>query len=482
MHIHDTDSAIKEQFSVRTLNRIRAWEWGADCAKSDASVWQLEWVKVAIERAEEKQFLLPSPKESPRKPQKKWRLVLAIMGGFLISICHMLRYCCGVGQQKLSGDTLRFAAVHAEWSTRTRHLIKAIDHADPPICALILLGRVNCKPKKIAALWRVSNPRGVAASLPLVHPISPKACLLALKSLPELFRNGVRSLSFMPIKLSIRDLVAISFRVFSGMVAHEWWRESGYTGEVIFGITGTADTTLLERAIQMSGGRTVHLVHGQATGPNFIGFSDLALFRSQHDAVVYDKLSCYRRCSIQTVSKPELKRGTSGLLLLTNLAHPMNVDFRSNPLKDEILLLRCLGAAARKLGVQAFPLIWKPHPVIAELPENYQSELRSVAFKEGFNELPADADVFDVASISRWVVSSPSTVALDLLQEGILSLILDPQNTVLDTALSNLPEAPIEPACLSGFLRKMDEEGVYRKNFDKSFAMIGPAGPISLDW
>ncbi|XKH58857.1 hypothetical protein LG290_09010 [Halomonas sediminis] len=481
MRTQDTALSEEARFALRAKNRALAWEWTAEGLKPGVSVWRLEWIKAAVALAEDRLISLPPPLETKAPPVPRWRLVLGMVVGCLMAVIYMSRQRAGAGQAKLPPDTSRFAAIHAEWSTRTRHLLTAIDTADPPVGAIILLGRLQRSPEQTAALWGNKRPGSRAASLPLVQPMSPRACLWALGDLPRLLREGIASSSHMPLALPFRDQVAISFRVVLGAVAARWWKESGATGaEVLFAITGTADTTLLEDAIQQTGGCTLHVLHGQATGPNFAGISNLALFRSRHDAAAYSRLGCYGRCEVQTGSPPRPMRGSAGLLLLSNLAHPMNPDFRRQPLQDELALLACVGSAARRLGAAAHPLLWKPHPVIGGLPEEMRTTLRTAALHEGFTELPAEADLVSVAANCRWVLASPSTVSLDLLQAGYLSVVLDPQGSVLDTALAGLPQVTVEPVALAQLLESLDGCDAYSDAFSEAFAAVCPARAFDL--
>ncbi|UYG06323.1 hypothetical protein [Halomonas sp. M4R1S46] len=471
----------KARFARRAKNRARAWEWTAKGLKPGVSVWRLEWIKAAVALAEDRLDSLPPPSESRGHPVPRWRVALAMAVGCVMAGAYVLRQRGGARQGELPPDATRVAAIHAEWSTRTRHLLTAIDNADSPVYAVILLGRLQSPPEQTAALWESKRPGSRAATLPLVLPMSPRACLAALSDLPELLREGFASSSHMPLALPFREQIAISFRVVLGAVAARWWKETGATeAEVLFAITGTADTTLLENAIQQTGGHTVHALHGQAMGPNFAGVSNLALFRSRHDAVAYSRLGCYGRCEVQSVPQPRPMRGTGGLLLLSNLAHPMNPDFRRQPLRDELALLACVGSAARRLGAVARPLLWKPHPVIAGLSEDMRATLRTAALQEGFTELPPESDLVSVAADCRWILTSPSTVALDLLEAGYLSVVLDPQGSVLDTALAGLPQSSVEPEALTTLLERLDACDAYTNAFSDAFAAVGPARAFDL--
>lgn len=482
MTAQDHAPTKEARFALRSKNRARAWEWIVKGFKPGASVWRLEWIKAAVSLAEDRLDFLPSPSEKNKPVVSSCRIALGIVLGCIIAVVYILRQRCGAKQGKLSHDTTRFAAIHAEWSTRTRHLLTAIDSAESSVGAVILMGRMQRSPAQTVDLWESKQGRGSrAASLPLILPMSPRACLAALSDLPALIREGGRSSQYMPLPLPLREQIAITFRVVLGAVAARWWQEIGAAeSEVFFAITGTADTTLLERAIHQKGGRTVHVLHGQATGPNFVGISNLALFRSKYDAEAYSRIGCYCRCDVQPAPLPNTQRGKTGLLLLSNLAHPMNPDFRRQPLQDEFALLTCAANAARQLGLAACPLMWKPHPVIAELPKEMQAKLRTAARKEGFIELPSDTDPVSAAAACRWVLTSPSTVAIDLLQAGYLSVVLDPQGSVLDTALTGLPQSPVEPEPLVELLEKLNGHDAYASAFADAFDVIGPARLFDL--
>lgn len=482
MSVQNISACDERRADIRAENRRRAWKWMAKAIGSTTSVWRLEWIKASVALAEDSLDPLPSPTEKNGQLVPRWRIALAMVAGFFVALVYVLRQRCGGGQTPLPPDATRIAASHAEWSTRTRHLLTAIDPADPPISAVILLGRLRRTSDQTAELWESCRPGSRAASLPLVVPMSPRACLAALGDLPRLFREGLASSGYMLLALSFREQVAISFRVVLGNVAAHWWKECGAasTSEVIFGMTGTADTTLLEHAIQRTGGRSVHAVHGQAIGPNFLGLSDLGLFRSRHDARAYARLGAYGACAVQEGPAMEPRRGEAGLSLLSNLAHPMNPGFQRFGLRDEASLLEAVGDAARLLGAPAQPLRWKPHPVIADLPPDTVDALRACAARHGFEELPPDMPVEQIAESSRWVVTSPSTVALDLLRAGYLSIVLDPQGTVLDTALVGLPGAACDPQPLAALCRDLDPQDSYAGAWAAAIETIGPARALDL--
>lgn len=460
--------------------RQRAWSRAADLGRAPRCCWSLERFKISVAIREGGSDALPDRSGCGIRLIAGLHTAIAGLLALCLLILHVARHRAGMGQVSLTRDALRVIALHAEDTTRTRHVLQALGTGDRPVAGIILLGRVRLSSPQVRALWPGSSGKTTLHDLPLVIPMSPVACLGALADLPRQMVRGIRTATVEPFVLPFREEVAIAFRLMLGLIAARWWRRSGSGQEILFGHTGTADTALLEHAMQRSGARTVHLIHGQATGPNFLAFSDAALFRSHHDAEAYRALGCYGRCDIQPAARPDRRCGPSGLLLLSNLAHPMNAGFREAGIADEVGLLRRVANVARALGPDAAPLLWKPHPVVAKLPAETQAELRSAAKAFGFVELDTDSQIEPVAAGSRWVVSSPSTVALDLLQAGVLCVLLDPQGTLLDTALRCLPVADSDGPELKELLLSLSGTGDYSRQFLGAWEATGPARPLDL--
>jgi len=183
---------------------------------------------------------------------------------------------------------------------------------------------------------------------------------------------------------------------------------------------------------------------------------------------------------VQTALAPVPVRGQSGILLLTNLAHPMNAGYNQHGLRDELAVMDTTAAAARMLGPVAQPVLWKPHPSLAQLPQETQQALRAAAQERDITMLPPETDIIKLAEQNRWVVSSPSTVALDLLQEGSLTLVLDPQGMVLDTALLHLPDADTTPNAVRDELTALDPGVAYGEKLAAAYAAIGPARAFDM--
>lgn len=464
-------------YSARSIDRRRSWVWAHRVA-AERDGWRLEALRHHLERSEERPGTMPDPELLDRSRSIRGRLefIIGTIVGLAVLFVWMLLF---KPSGRLRPGARRIIAVHGEVSTRTRHVLGAISKADPPVDGIVLLGRLRHSPKVVARIWADAGYKSLPS--PCV-PFSMRAGFAAVQDIPKLLREGWRAAGSGLGALGWREWTGICFRAVHGAIIARWWKTQRVASdaEVIFGITGTIDTVLFERAIRTARGRSIHAVHGQSVGPIFLGFSDLALFRSHYDAKQMDACGAYGRCSIQAAPPVMTQRGRRGLLLLSNLAHPMNPDFRCEGPIHEIAVLSSVAAAAQNLGDEAVPLIWKPHPVFYSLPEADAIPVQARADVLGFSELPISTSLTEAAASARWVVSTPSTVALDLLQAGILTVVVDPRESLLDTAVALLPRAPSEPEGLVRALTALSDEAAYRKQIRSAMDRIGPAQPLKM--
>ncbi len=479
------DSAFSQnefESDVKEINRAHAWLWAKDKLKPDASIWMIEWIKSSIFYADDELIELPAPSDF-LPLENRCRILVAFSVAAFASLIYCFKIFFRFSRNFVPKSPGCLAAVHGEWSTRSSHLISSINKGGREVDGIILLGRLKVNPGEIKLLWQSKGIGDHVLKLPFLIPVSPKAFLKTILNLPFLLRSGLQSSREIPLVLPFREMVAISFRVIQGDIAANWWQHTfdNPKAKILFGITGTADTTCLERAMQNDNCQTFHFVHGQAVGPNFVAFSDFAVFRSKYDADLYDRVGCYGRCLYQKSFLQCGRRGNTGLFLLSNLAHPLNPGYRRSPLRDEIKLIEFVGAVARSIGKQAYPLYWKPHPVIQQLPLSEQKEIREIASKHGFVEVLASEDSYSFASKCHWVLVSPSTIALDLLVAGLLSVVLDPQGSILDTALCKFPNVPFDINEVVSYLDKIDDRRSYNEDLSLTFSSILPAKEMDLN-
>jgi len=404
----------------------------------------------------------------------QFSLATALAG--LAFMAYVLRRGRGAPPQFAGGPGSYSLAAHGEWSTRTQHVLG--DPALHDASVLLLIGRLRESPATVAR--RLREEHGLRLP-PILHPLSISA---ALRAVPRTLRQlvcGLRDAPRRHYRPTLREQAAISFRVMLGLATQCWWEKHGPTfGTVVFAHTGMADTSLLEQVMQQNGTRTIHAVHGLATGPNFAGWSTLGLFRCGFDARSYESLGAYGRCIVQEAGRPARLRGAEGVYLLTNLAHPMNPGFIARGAQDEIALLRLVAAAAGSLGPAARKLVWRPHPVIRRLRPEIAAEIRAEASRLGFEVQDMSEPMTAAAARARWVITSPSTTAVDLLGHGALPVVLDPQKTTAGTAPACFPTCAPETLALAALMRELDSDAAYEARFRQTWDAVLPARPLDV--
>lgn len=426
------------------LGRKAVWKL-ARRLKRGGSPWALEYFKACLGPAEVRLGALlvsaHAPDPSTLSPKRSaatdlLHFLLAAGMGLGMLLMVLLRFTSKPAGTSVGAPGQTLLAVHGEWSNRTRHLLSRV-HIDLQPEAIIVLGRPQMSLADVARRWKQELPSGLP---PLLVPQSWWAFLLATPALPVLLARGFRHLRHAPLRPPLREHAALSFRVMLGSVQQQWWRLHGGQGaEVLFGHTGLGDTTQLELQMQLQNCSTAHVIHGICTGPNFVGFSSRAIFQCGADADQYGALGHYGQCESPPAKQPKWLRGSQGVLLLTNLAHPMNPGYQQHGIADELAVINMAVELANRLGADAQPMHWRPHPVIGALPQTEQQALRDRAMALGLKEVPAAQDWLALAPRMRWVFTTPSTTLVELLRQGCLPLLLDPQDSVHDGAASRLP-------------------------------------------
>lgn len=326
-------------------------------------------------------------------------------------------------------DAPLVAALHGEIANRTRHLVDALS-AEAPDAPILLLGRPQQDRASLREALLAAGVRG-----PLVRPFDLASALAALPAIARRLTEGARTARAADWRPAPRDLAAICFRVMLGETHARWARANVPAGPrtIVFGHTGVADSHLLERALQARGGRTVHWVHGVSLGLNFVAGSDLGLFQCGSDARWHERLGGYRATASLPTDAPAPATGGDGWLVLSNLVHPMNADYRRHGIAGEAALLEAVAAAAG-----AARKVWKPHPILDSLGSDVRQAIEAHAATLGFTRW-RDGDDLALARGFAVVVSTPSTIALDVLKQGVAPVLylagpLDP-----DSAIARLP-------------------------------------------
>ncbi len=357
------------------------------------------------------------------------------------------------------------AALHGEIANRTRHLIAALA-AEAPDTPILLLGRPQLDR---AALRRALSDAGLSG--PLVRPFDLFSALAALPAILRRLGQGARAVATADWRPPTRDLAAICFRVMLGETHARWAAAHVLTGPrtVVFGHTGVADSHLLERALQARGARTVHWVHGVSLGLNFVAGSDLGLFQCGSDARWHQDLGGYGATASLPADAPTPAAGGDGWLVLSNLVHPMNADYRRHGVAGEVALLEAVAAAAGDARK-----VWKPHPILDSLDNETRQSITARAAALGFARWADDAPL-DAARAFAVVVSTPSTVALDVLKLGVLPVLYGGDALDPDSAIAQLPLKAGDAASLVAA-----SERLKTADFDAAWTAIGPGRAPTL--
>lgn len=361
----------------------------------------------------------------------------------------------------------RGVALHAELSNRTRHVLESLPEEQRPDFVLVLgVPRGSLGP--LRSLWRP-----YLCDTPTVRPCSVGALMRSLPQARSALRNARELDRTCPARPRWRERLALLARILLGEASARWWRRYGCKAHITYGHTGTADTTRLELAQQSAGCVTVHAVHGISHGRNFIGRSNVAILRCGHDAAWHARLGGYGRCESVPADKPAWRRGASGLLLLSSLAHPMYLGWRLHGTTEELALLEAAANAANAAGVAGVRW-WLPHPALGLLPPAQQLAVREQASRLGFSAPPQGMHFTELARGVRWIVSSESTVVVELLADGQLPVVWHSPWSDPDSALANYAPRARDAAGLEARLRASDDERSMA--FDAAWQAIAPGG------
>ena len=401
---------------------------------------------------------------------KGWRYSIAMVVGFLSFAWTALIY--GDRNQKLKASQAKVFAVHGEWSNRTRHVLNLISNDDVPDC-VIILGRPRLSLRSLRRLWE----KQLGTTIPqMVRPFSLSSAIRSLSSAYKTLTVGRQITESFPVSISLRAQAAQIYRCLIGEASKFWWqRHEVGNGVVVYGHTGLADTTALGLAQQSAGLKTVHLFHGVSEGINFTGRSSSALCRCGHDMRWNDSLGHYDQCDFVSMSaQPERRNGPDGLVLFTNLAHPMNLGYQTRGIEDELSAIKIVANSARSVYEVNLALYWRPHPVIETLPSEQVQRLLQSANELGFEVLDRQQGLDSICKTVRWFVSTPSTVAIDLMTRGVQPVLLDIQGADRSAATMQLSTIASNQRELADLLTQMKSDQFVGHNFEKSWKAIEP--------
>lgn len=366
-------------------------------------------------------------------------------------------------------------AIHAEESTRTRHAVHLAGEATAP--TILLLGRPAAH---IRDARRVMDPqKRLHRNARLLRPLSLGACLRGLPAGVKQGLDGAFWLWRTGVRPSLRDRLAMTYRVMQGAAHAAWWH--GVTipeQRILFGHTGTADTSLLERAMQADGSQTVHLVHGTGLGWPFAGISDVALFHSGADAQAAARLPAYGRCTHIRMAPPDPVKGDARWLLLTSYTHPLNAEYTARGPEADLSVIHWVQQAARALGQDPRQIIWRPHPMLLQTSSAARATLQNAADQAGFQPWPRDTAYEQLAEFGN-VITTPSTALTDALRLGVVPILAVSAPLQSDLIYGAYPVVARDAVSLQAALCDLRDPGMRTDRFARAWQTIQPGGALS---
>ncbi|KLE31856.1 hypothetical protein AAW01_10290 [Aurantiacibacter gangjinensis] len=374
----------------------------------------------------------------------------------------------------------RLFAMHGEDTTRVRDLRAAIARADIDRPIVLSLGRPSTSVSHIAAR---SDPMSVLRDPRFLRPVTFGTALWALPSYIRFVWDTAHDYSNFPRRVPARETVAILFRIALGLGMAEWWHRASPSSpppHALFAHTGTADTSLLERAMQATGMRTVHVVHGTNIGWSFAGFSDLAIFQTAADARLAASLPGYGRVTHVPCPRPALAAPSKRWALLTSYSHLDHDDYHAHGSEADRRLVTWTAAVAKEVGRSPGDIVWRPHPHIRLVDETHRALLEKKIADVGFTRWPDDLP-YEALGEMEIVITSPSTVMTDALRLGQPAIVANAAPLQSDLQYADYPLLANDEAELFALVGAVRDPAKRKDLFIAAWDAIGPGAPANLE-
>lgn len=370
----------------------------------------------------------------------------------------------------IRGQTGNLVAVYGEWANRTRHILIALAEGGASM-PILIVGRRKQSLRAIAACFE----REAGLSRPqLLRPYDLRSAALSAPAALKRIAAGMKLLNHLPGRPPFREQVAMLFRMFQGSASAAWWRRQKLsTDAVIFGHTGLADTTLLELAQQSTGAKTLHWAHGLSKGINFTGLSSVGLFQCGHDANWHARLGGYGQCRHVPLEPPAYCAGSDGWLVYSNLIHPMNRSFQRSGARDELALLERVASLADRFGLQRGEITWNFHPEFRHVDAAIQAQVLQAVTRLGIQVWDMARPMRDARGF-RVVMTTPSTIATDMLRLGILPVIVECSAPAEHVALSQFPLRADDDRSLADAIGRYDRPEEIVALYRQAWLAVGP--------
>lgn len=344
---------------------------------------------------------------------------LAVLGRVLMCLGRVWRL-----PGTLSAGVPVVFAIHAEDSTRSRHMLPLLSEKQSLPVQVILLGAPS---RQAHARMRALLSLAGQNSITCIYPWTTKGILRQIQKAPEELRAGLRNLTDFCHQTGwqprVIDCSGIIYRRFAGNVMADWWQQQNSNADLaVFGHTGTADTCLLEAAMQQSGLKTMHVLHGVTAGYNFWAKSSIALCTSKYEAGLTARLGGYAKAVHIPSIQPAIVSRTRRILIASNYLHPQNPSYQKHGVRDEITFIRNVLDACNRLNIGSQDICWKAHPVFDRIPAAQQRKILDFLAEQGIAVQPARQAISQVIG-DCMVISTLSTAAFDILRTGTVPIL-----------------------------------------------------------
>ena len=440
---------------------------------SDA-IWQIEFANwcasAGIERVPETSSLVSAIRYCASIP-------LALASLLFLTIRHGGSN-AATGRDALAGQATIFA-LHAEDTTRVRHLRRVIAQADLESATVLLLGRPDAS---VAQGAHQADPDKSIAGANFIRPLSLRSLFAALPATFGQFAKGLRAAKAFSRLIPLRELVAMNFRAALGMTMADWWKRAAPSPsprQALFAHTGTADVSLLEMAMQSSGIKTVHVVHGTNHGWVFAGISDAAIFASGADARLAANFPAYGRAMHLPKETPQVSVGNGDWALLTSYTHLQHPDFARLGAQLDCELVEWVRQAAIVLDQDPARIIWRPHPQIDHVPTAERDRLLAAIADAGFTRW-ADNLPYEALGDFTAVVTTPSTVMTDALRLGQPAIVAELTPLEADSIYRQYPLLVDSHDQLASAIKDVCTAPSRGRAFSNAWAAIEPGANPSL--
>lgn len=413
---------------------------------------------------------------------KRGGLFLSLWGCLVGVVCSFIFYelkirrCCNLYSLSFKSDC--WYVIYTEWSNRTKHVLKLLDGCRSTV---VFVGKCATDPGIKDLLEKLNEESVDTSGWNVVN--AGGAGNVSYIEMFALYRYVVVGLiqdciSEGRVLAGTKSYIGLQLRMILALKYLDWSMDCDLPKTAFFGHTGVADTGALDYAIRSASGETTHYFHGISHGHNFWALSSHAYCVCKYDVETTKQLGGYKSASYLPHKMPAVCLGSRGWLLITNYAHPSSDIYQEYGIEAELSLLARAKEAFELSDSRRGQLFWQPHPAFKMLKKSDQDRLLKIAKKLDIR-LSRNNKYQDY----QFVLTTPSTVIIDLLKLGILPCLDDFYSTPQFHIATQYPEElKIKTSSqIVVVADKLADDDLVAVLFPKAWDVIGPGCNPSLE-